>query len=112
MFSSNKDNQATFSNEQELDKRKKHFNINNNTLSRTSFCNDDNDFLLCSHSGCNTKYKINKFPPSTPVTAPMNEDEKFWAILESITQTKLFCMQHSLQHATTICANSKIVYEE
>ncbi len=126
MFSSSKDNLATFSNEQDLDKRKKTMkptnptnpiqHINNNTLSRSSFFNvndNSNDiFLLCSHSGCNTKYKINKFPPSTPVTAPMNEDEKFWAILESITQTKLFCMQHSLQHATTICANSKIVYEE
>lgn len=119
MFSSNKHNLATFSNEQDLDKRKKTVNhINNNTLSRSSFHNgngndnDDNGFLLCSHFGCNTKYKVNKFPLSTPVTAPMNEDEKFWAILESITQTKLFCMQHSLQHATTICANSKIVYEE
>jgi len=119
MFSSNKDNPMTFSNEQDLDKRKKPINhINNNTLSRSSFRNgngndnDDNNFLLCSHFGCNTKYKVNKFPLSTPVTAPMNEDEKFWAILESITQTKLFCMQHSLQHATTICANSKIVYEE
>jgi hypothetical protein len=119
MFSSNKDNLATFTNDPDVDKRKKHFNINNNTLSRSSFHNgngngnsNDNNFLLCSYSGCNTKYKINKFPPLTPVTAPMNEDEKFWAILESITQTKLFCMQHSLQHATTICANSKIVYEE
>ncbi len=123
MFSSNKDNLATFSNGQDLDKRKKPMNptnhINNNTLSRSSFHNgndndsyNDNNFLLCSYSRCNTKYKVNKFPPSTPVTAPMNEDEKFWAILESITQTKLFCMQHSLQHATTICANSKIVYEE
>jgi len=120
MFSSNKDNSASFSNEPDLDKRKKTIkpiqHINNNTLSRSSFCNvNDNGnetFLLCSYSGCNTKYKNNKFPPSTPVTAPMNEDEKFWAILESITQTKLFCMQHSLQHATTICANSKIVYEE
>lgn len=106
----------TFSNEQDLDKRKKPINhINNNTLSRSSFHNgndNDNGFLLCSHSGCNTKYKVNKYPPSSPVTAPMNEDEKFWAILESITQTKLFCMQHSLQHATAICANSKIVYEE
>jgi hypothetical protein len=118
MFSLNKDNPMTFSNEPDLDKRKKTANpiqhINNNTLSRSSFCNDNSNdiFLLCSYSGCNTKYKNNKFPPSTPVTAPMNEDEKFWAILESITQTKLFCMQHSLQHATTICANSKIVYEE
>lgn len=119
MFSSNKGNDITFSNDPDVDKRKKHIqpikHINNNTLSRSSFCNDngnDNNFLLCSHSGCNTKYKINKFPLLTPVTAPMNEDEKFWAILESITQTKLFCMQHSLQHATTICANSKIVYEE
>lgn len=109
MFSPTKDNQKTLINEQDIDKRKKH--INNNSLSRASFHND-NDFLLCSHSGCNTKYKINKFPPLTPVVAPMNEDEKFWAILESITQTKLFCMQHSLQHATTICAMSKIVYED
>ena len=113
----------TFTNDPDLDKRKKRIqpakHINNNTLSRSSFCNDNgnddgnnNIFLLCSHSGCNTKYKLNKFSPLTPVTAPMNEDEKFWAILESITQTKLFCMQHSLHHATTICANSKIVYEE
>jgi hypothetical protein len=118
MFSSNKDNQPTFSNDQDLDERKKTIKpikpINNNTLSRSSFHNDNgNDiFVLCSYYGCNTKYKINKFPPLTPVVAPMNEDEKFWAILESITQTKLFCMQHCLQHATTICANSKIVYEE
>lgn len=121
MFSSNNDNQMTFTNDPDLNKRKKHHHpikhINNNTLSRSSFCNDngndnDNIFLLCSHSGCNTKYKLNKFSPFTPAVAPMNEDEKFWAILESITQTKLFCMQHSLQHATTICANSKIVYEE
>jgi len=110
----------TFTNDRDLDKSKKHLQPakhNNNTLSRSSFCNDNgndngNIFLLCSHSGCNTKYKLNNFSPLTPVTAPMNEDEKFWAILESITQPKLFCMQHSLHHATTICANSKIVYEE
>lgn len=105
MISSNDDNNPTnIIGEQDFNKRK---TINDNTL-----MNFDNNFLLCSHSGCNTKYKINKFPPLTPVVAPMKEDEKFWAILESITQTKLFCMQHSLQHATTICENSKIVYEE
>jgi hypothetical protein len=92
MFSSNNGNSAT---------------INGNTL-----MNFDDNFLLCSHAGCNTKYKINKFPPSKPAVAPMKEDEKFWAILESIAQTKLFCMQHSLQHATAICENSKILYEE
>ncbi len=108
MFSSNKDNSASINGEQDFHKRKKHIkNNNDNTL-----MNFEDIFLLCSHVGCNTKYKLNKFPPLTPVVAPMEENEKFWAILESITQTKLFCMQHSLQHATTICENSKIVYEE
>ena len=108
MFSPNKDKPSSINGDQDIHKRKKTLNVNKgNTLTVV-----EDIFLLCSHSGCNTKYKLNKFPPLTPVVAPMNEDEKFWAILESITQTKLFCMQHSLQHATTICENSKIVYEE
>ena len=108
MFSPNKDNSASINRDQDIHKRKKTLNVNKgNTLTIV-----EDIFLLCSHSGCNTKYKLNKFPPLTQVVAPMEEDEKFWAILESITQTKLFCMQHSLHHATTICENSKIVYEE
>ena len=74
----------------------------------------DDDFLHCSYYGCNTKYKNQNQTVGNNnfLVAPMNEDEKFWAILESISQTKLFCMNHVLQHATTICANSKIIYED
>jgi hypothetical protein len=98
--------------------------ISNNSNKRKKILNimeppvGDDDFLHCSYYGCNTKYKNQNLNQNANVgnnnflVAPMNEDDKFWAILESINQTKLFCMHHVLQHATTICANSKIIYED
>jgi hypothetical protein len=82
------------------------------TLGRNAVVSSATDYVWCSYKNCNTRYSIYKFPECTPLRAPMNEDEKFWALLESINQTKLFCMQHSIQHATMICTNSGIPYDE
>jgi len=83
-----------------------------NTLGWNATVSSATDYVWCSYKNCNTRYSIHKFPECKPTRAPMNEDEKFWAILESITQTKLFCMQHSIKHASTICENSGIPFDE
>ena len=81
-----------------------------NTLGRNA--SSATDYVWCSYKNCNTRYSIYKFPDCKPTRAPMNEDEKFWAVLESISQSKLFCMQHSIQHASTICKNSGIPFDD
>ena len=99
----------------EFDESKDFSNVcmsGSSTLGRNAVVSSATDYVWCSYKNCNTRYSIYKFPDCKPMRAPMNEEEKFWAVLESISQTKLFCMQHSIQHASTICKNSGIPFDD
>lgn len=65
------------------------------------------EFFKCSYYNCDKSFAKEHFS-SGLMSPPINDEDKFFQILEGIVSTRLFCMKCSTNHATIICINSKI----
>ncbi len=66
--------------------------------------------IKCSHYKCDKSFTSEYFS-SGLLLPPINEENKYHQIFEGIMKTRMFCIKCSLNHATLICANSKIKIE-
>lgn len=68
------------------------------------------DFCICSHFNCEKKYDYKYYSNGflQKEDFPIQEDAKFYQILEGILATRMFCINCSVNHSKLICTNSKI----
>ena len=67
-------------------------------------------FIKCSHYKCDKSFSP-EYYSSGFILPPINEEDKYFQILEGIMKARMFCMKCSQNHATLICLNSKIKIE-
>jgi hypothetical protein len=70
---------------------------------------EKNEVFKCSFYGCNKSIRQNVFLDIK--SPPINDEAKLELIIDSILVTKLFCINCSINHAISICENSKIRIE-
>jgi hypothetical protein len=69
------------------------------------------EFIKCSYYNCDKSFTKDYYSSGLK-TPPINDEDKFYQILEGLMKTRLFCMKCSTNHATIICLNSKIQIEK
>jgi len=71
---------------------------------------EKNEVCKCSFYECGKTFIRKKFSLDTK-SPPINDENKLELIIDGILVTKLFCITCSINHAISICQNSKIRIE-
>ena len=68
------------------------------------------ELFKCSHYECGKSFSRNNYSLNAKVP-PINDEDKLEQIIDGILITRLFCFKCSINHAISICRNSKISIE-